>query len=222
MWNHACFYCLSHIPKVTSLKPHPLKTSLSDTPCCPSVTQIQAGMLLFPMSCAWKLTDLSFSGLSPSTHYHQNNSLKHTSIPLFPCLKCSKAPHYFAGVRSDSRQQKPEHSMPSLSSVRANNTQVTLMGKPSFKPLRPGLPSPFPLSQQNMKLPLLCSYFTTTLLTLLLPCDFLNFSVTLTRQEVTRRQDSCHTEGSIPVPSTLSGRYWHSCLPMIRWMDEWI
>lgn len=70
------------------------------------MTQIQAGALLFPTSCAWKLTDLSFSGLSPSTHYHQNNFLKHTSIPLFACLKCSKAPHYFTGVRSCSRQQK--------------------------------------------------------------------------------------------------------------------
>lgn len=161
-------------------------------------------MLLFPMSCAWKLTDLSFSGLSPSTRYHQNNFLKHTSVPLFACLKCSKAPHYFAGVRSCSRQQKhleelqkSEHSGPSVSSVCANNSQATLMGKSSFKPLRPGLPSPFPLSQQNMRLPLLCSHFTT-LLTLLLPCDFLNFSVTLTRQEATRRQEPCHTEGSIP------------------------
>lgn len=144
-----------------------MKASLSDTPYCRSVTQIQAGALLFPIS--WKLTDLPFSGLSPSTHYHQNNFLKHTLIPLVSCLRPSKAPHYFAGVRSCSRQQKhleelqkSEHSRPSVSSVCANNSQATLMGKSSFKPLRPAFPSRFPLSQQSMRLPLLCSH--------LLPC----------------------------------------------------
>lgn len=71
--------------------------------------------LLFPISWAWKLTDLSFSGLSLSTHYHQNNFLKVTSIPLVSCLKRSKAPQYFAGVCSCSRHRSIWKNFRSLS-----------------------------------------------------------------------------------------------------------
>lgn len=84
------------------------KTSLNDTPCSCSGSQIQVrALIIFPRGwCISQLTGLSVSGLSHPPHTATRMIfLAHTLIPLFPPLKAPKAPHRFAAVHNCSRQQ---------------------------------------------------------------------------------------------------------------------